>query len=201
MPESRDGCKVDRVAEKYELTQLDAELQARRESDNESLRSLAEYVNTRILEAAMQRTDADITGDPESVYQALTGDEASPERKAAVRDQLEFSGIDVDAVLDAFVSHELVRKHLRECLDVDTSRSGVDSIAEARQLITAIQEREHTIVERTLERLQRKGLIDGGDIDVIHTTRVTCVDCGQSYALEEFLDRGGCNCSNETTAE
>lgn len=191
---TEDKCKLGRVASKYELSGIHAEIKERRIQEGMSLRELARFFNRRVLDATVGETGADVIGDPESIYRVLTDEDVPRERRAAVRDQLEFNGVDLDELEKDFVSHELVRQHLRDCLGVKTDRTGVESITEASDLIDAIQEREHTILERTLERLQRKNVLSLGEFDMTYTTRITCTECGQSYTIDALLDNEGCEC-------
>lgn len=188
------GCKVGRAIDAYGLRGLDAELRDRRERDDLSLRALADVTNTRILGAAMENADVDVVGDPSSVYEALTGDDVAPERRADVRDQLNYAGIDVTGVTDDFVSHQTVRAHLADCLDIDTSRQGVTDITEGREVIEWARGRDEHIVDQTLEQLRRNGELDVGSLAVTHSVRITCTVCGSSYPVEELLDRGRCAC-------
>lgn len=187
-------CKVGRAVDAYDLPGLNRELRDRRDREEASLRELADVTNTRILESALEHADADVVGDASSVYEALTGDDVAPERRADVRDQLTYAGVDVEAVTDDFVSHQTVRAHLSDCLDVDTSRRGVTDVDEGRDVIEWARGRDEHIVEQTLDQLRRRGALDVGALDVTHTVRVTCTECGASYPVETLLDRGHCEC-------
>lgn len=188
------ACKVGRGARKHGLDDLDADLERRYVGGEASLRDLADLVNARIVAAAVEATDADVVGDPSSIYAAIQGDEVSAERRADVRDQLTYAGVDLGALTEDFVSHQTVRDHLRSCLDVDTSRTGVESLEEARDVVEWARARDEQIVDRTVERVRRLGLLRTGPLEVSHTVRVTCVDCGATYRPSELLERGACEC-------
>lgn len=188
-------CKVGRSIETYGLDDLDEQLRRERADADASLRSLADLVNTQILRAALATADADVVGDAESVYGALTGESVPPERRADVRDQLQFAGVDVDDVESSFVSHQTVRSHLRECLSVDTGRDGVGTVEEGREVIEWARRRDEEIIDRTLSRLRRVDELAIGELEVTHAITVTCADCDDSYRVTELLDRGGCTCS------
>jgi len=142
----------------------------------------------------MDASDATVAGDPSSVYETLTGDDVSPEKRADLTDQLEFVGIDVERVLEDFVSHQTIKHHLNDCLEIDTSREGIDSIEEGRAKIQWSQDRHRTVLENTVDQLLRANLVSLGDFEITHTTSITCTDCGASYRLEEVLDGQGCDC-------
>ena len=96
-----------------------------------------------------------------------------------------------------FVSYQTVRTHLRDCLDVETGRDSSLSIADAEGTIEWARSRSEGIVGRTIERLRDAGGVRAGSVEVSHVVRVSCVDCGGSYPVETFLDRGGCDCGTD----
>ena len=192
-------CKVGRKAEAYNLADLDAELETRYVTEDASLRDIADHINTRIVESRLRNVDADITGDPASIYTALTSDDVSAERRATIRDQLVFADVDIGQLTSDFVSHQTARAHLRKCMDVDTSRSGVDSRDDALDMIEWARERDSEIIERVIQRLGRIDELHFGNYDVSHSVRITCYDCGTSYRPEELLERGRCECTPSDT--
>jgi len=197
--QSRCSCKVGRVIDEYELGGLHDEIVRRREEDDESLRALAEFVNTRILRQAIDRqADRDILSDAASIYSQLTnGDDAG--KTAEIRTRLETVGIPVEEVTDNFVSHQTVRSHLNSCLDIETGRSQATDVEDIANLIEWARTRDEEIIERAISRLQESGKIDIGETNVIHSVRVICEDCGQSHRLQDLLDGAGCQC-DETAA-
>lgn len=192
------SCKIGRQMDAYGLQGLNDDVLRRRE-EGASLRDLAEFVNVRILEAAMDASDADVAGDAGSVYAALTDDSISTEKRVNTIDQLNDVGIDVKALEGDFVSYQSVRYHLQKCLDMDTGRQGVETIEEGREVIEWARTREENIIGRTLSRLQRIGAIAGGDLRTNSTVTVECTECESTYTIEEFLDRGVCECSDDVT--
>lgn len=192
------SCKVGRDVGKYGLDDLDDELERRYVSGDASLRDLADLVNATIVGSAVDATDAEVVGDPASIYAAVRGEDVAPERSANVRDQLTYAGVDLDALTDDFVSHQTVRDHLRSCLDVDTSRAGVESLSDAATVVEWASSRDEQIVDRTVERVRRLGLLDTGPLEISHSIRVTCVDCGATYRPTELFERGGCECTGDS---
>jgi bacterioferritin-associated ferredoxin len=186
-------CKIGRNAEAYGLDALDSDIRRRRE-DGASLRSLAGYVNVRLLEAELLEADADVVGDAESVYEAIEGDDVAPERRADVRDQLSYAGVDLTALRDDFVSHQTVSAHLNDCLGLDTSRRGVTTVEEARDLIAWASDKEERTIEQTLAQLVRNGTLTLGDLEVTLSVTVRCADCGDSFRVPEILERRRCSC-------
>jgi hypothetical protein len=193
------SCKVGRVADRYGLDGLHRDLEQRYVTDDASLRDLAAYFNTRVVGAVVDGSSADVVGDPSAIYRALRDGDVPPERRANVRDQLTYADVDVDAVTQDFVSHQTVRAHLRECLEVDTARSGVDSLDEAGDVINWAQDRDAEIIDRVLERLGRLDLLATGELEVSHTVRITCLDCGETYRPETLLTEGECGCATSSS--
>jgi hypothetical protein len=193
---ARDGrcaCKVGRTAGNVGVRNLDDELRERHR-EGASLRDLERFVNRRILERALENAAPAVIGDVDAIYDALAGDDVSAGRRTEVRQRLAGAGVDVDRLLDEFVSYGTVRTHLRECLDVETDRRTELSVEDARGTIEWARSRSNGIVERTLERLVAADEVAGGDLSVSGTVRVTCDGCGASLPVEEFLATGGCAC-------
>ena len=193
-------CKIGRDARKYDTPDLPIFVKRRRIEDDLSLRDLADAANTHIVKAIIDRAGADVAGDAASVYAALTDEEVSPERRLSVRNQLADLDVTVKELEEDFVSYQAIRYHLRNCLDIDTSREGITSIAEGREIIANARERDQEIIAQTLRRLQRVDKLRDTPIEVRISPRVSCRNCGQSFGVEAFLERGGCDCT-ETRSE
>jgi len=196
---SRDpacDCKVGRNVSKYGLSEFDRRLRQRR-ADGASLRSLERVVNEALLQRALDAADAEVIGDVSSIYAKLTGDDVSAGDRTEVRERLARAGVDTEELQSDFVSYQTVRTHLRECLDVDTARSRSLSTDDAQGTIEWARSRSEGIIERTLERLDDSDAVRAGALDVTHVVRVSCQDCGESYPVGTFLDRGGCDCDPE----
>jgi hypothetical protein len=186
-------CKIGRDCAKYDLSGLDEDL-CRRRADGASLRDLQGFVNERVLERALADADADVVGDPENIYRLLRDEEVSSGRQAELRSRLERAGIDIHAVEKDFVSHQTVRDHLKECLDVDTSRRSCIDVERATRNINWAESRSKAVIEQTLDQLRSADQLATEDLDVTQTVRVTCTGCGETYRVAELLDRGGCEC-------
>lgn len=195
------SCKIGRNIEKYELGDFDDALIDKRQKEEMSLRDLASYINSRILESAIDSKATSVVGDPMTLYTSLTGDDISPERRADVRDDLEYAGVDIDKLEEDFVSHQTVKTHLQDCLDLDTSRQGVEILDDAKDLIEWTRNRDERIIKKTLQRLRDSGEIQSGQLDITHTVNIRCEECGTNYRLEEFLQNEGCECSGREKNE
>lgn len=188
------SCKLGRNIRTYGLGNFDETIKRRRR-EGASLRDLEGVINRAILREVVEGSGVAVIGDVDHIYETLVGDDASTGERTETREQLARAGIDVDAVLEDFVSYQTVRTHLNECLGVDTDRRGQLSIDDARGTIEWARSRSEGIIDRTMDRLRRDEQFRVGTIDVSHDVRVSCTDCGGSYPIEEFLERGGCDCS------
>lgn len=189
-------CKVGRAADDYGLPRLQDDIVRRREEEDASLRDLAGFVNERILERALADAGTDVAGDPQSVYEALAGDDAGPGRRTEVRRQLRRAGVPVETVESDFVSHQTVRDHLRDCLGMDTGRRATTDLDDAADLVGWARDRNEGIIDDTLARLRSAGTLETGRLDVTHSVRVTCEDCGATYRVTDLLERGACDCAD-----
>lgn len=187
------SCKLGRNLTAYGLDDLHEKIRERR-SDGDSLRDLERFVNRSLLDGAIREAGADVIGDVDGIYDALTDDDVSAGERTEVRERLEHAGVDIAAVEEAFVSYQTVRTHLRECLDVETAREQRLSVDDARGTIEWARSRSEGIVGRTVQRLATADEVDAGDVDVSHVIRIDCPDCGTTASVDEFLDRGGCDC-------
>jgi len=198
--ESTCSCKIGRNVEKYGLDRLDRRLLDRRD-DGASLRRLEGVANRAVLRAALREAETDVIGDVSSLYEKLTDEDTSAGERTELRERLSRAGIDTDTLLDDFVSYQTVRTHLRDCLDVDTDRRASLTVEDARGMIEWARSRSEGIVERTVERLRDTDEFRSGDVEVTHVIRVSCPDCGASYPIETFIDRGGCRCEPTDCAD
>ena len=185
-------CKVERIIEKHDLADLNEEL-IRRHRGGASLRTLERFINTRVLERALMESEVALVGDVESIYEILRGDDVGSGRRAEIRSQLERAGPPISTVEEDFISHQTVKRHLQNCLGVDTNRRTQITLDDAEDTVAWAQSRNLSVIENTLNRLHNAGLIDASNVDVTQSVRVTCKKTGNSFHLREFLKSGGCD--------
>lgn len=207
--ESSCGCKLCRLKDRYGLTNLNESLRETRENEDASLRDLADQVNILILQRCLEEAHVSLAGDAESLYDALQ--EENSERfyninvklnEAGITDPF-YSGSDssetsVDRLLSDFVSYQTIRTHLQTDLSMDTSRSGITSREEGREVIRNSQDRHIDVVRRMLKRLNRRSVdeieISPDELEISVSTRIRCRGCGDSYSIEALLNNRGCSC-------
>ena len=195
------SCKVGRVAEQYGLDDLDDELR-RRYAAEASLRDLEALLNQRVLRKAIERTGEDVSvllgsdRGVDALYGILREDEETePGERARVKTRLEQADIDVDSVIEDWVSHATIRTHLTDCLSVDTGRGSSISPETAISTVEWSRSRSENVVRETVERLNNADMLDVTDPTVGVSIRITCEACGRSYTIQDLLDAGGCACN------
>lgn len=184
------------MIEKYRLDSLDSEMTHRRVNEDQSLRNLAHFVNIRILRSAIEDQAADdFVADAAMIHDGLT-QESDVGKTTELRQRLERSGVATGRVLEDFVSHQTVRSHLNNCLNIKTDRQSATSPDEVSNLIEWSRTRDEEIINRALIRLKNEGALRMGEPNVIHSVRVICDDCGRSHRLRELLEAGYCECKD-----
>ncbi|ADD04388.1 uncharacterized protein Nmag_0804 [Natrialba magadii ATCC 43099] len=194
------GCKVGRITEQYDLIGLDEELVSYwtdRTDERYSTRDLAEHVNQRVLEGALDEAGLQYKdGEVENTYRLLTGDDVSSGTRVQTRKELERDNVPVDDVESDFISHQTVYNHLTDCLEASLeSPSDEERLERSRDKLGALRNRTAAVTEDTVAQLERSDVLDIGEFNVLVTVTVTCEDCKQQYTIRDLLDQGGCNCA------
>lgn len=194
MSNETENCKIDRVAQKWKLEDLDNRLLERRET-GASLRDLEAYHNRRVLEAAMEDAGIEtLEGEVENLYRLLTDDDVSVGTRVEAQSRLERNGIDPGSIADDFVSYQTVRTHLNDCLDIDTERNAEIDETKAKNIVFKLLSRTESITERTIDRLRSSDLLAVGKPEVTLSLRIACTDCGEEYTFARLVERGRCSC-------
>lgn len=196
MSESDGGCKIDTVAEKWELHTVEAQL-AERWADGESLRDLETAFNQAVLRAAMASAGMEtVDGEPSNLHRLLTDDVTAGKRVDA-ESRLREHGLNPDAVTDDFVSYQTVRTHLNECLGVQTARESSLSVADSRSTVHKLVSRTETVVLQTIDRLCGQDKLSITAPSVTVSVRVACSECQDEYTFATLLSTGSCSCSED----
>jgi len=199
-------CKLGRNVATYGLRTLNDELRVRwlgEGVEKHSLRELARYVNEQLLRRALETASArPVDGEVANLYRLLVEDDVSEGRKREAERRLERESVPVDAVRRAFVSHQLVHNHLRDCLGVtyESTVSNEERVERRASALFALQNRAETVTTETLEHLRKADLIALDDFDVLVDVRVACDCCGRYHEVDELLDKRGCDCQTLRTS-
>ncbi|KTG07807.1 hypothetical protein AUR64_01905 [Haloprofundus marisrubri] len=194
------GCKVERVAERYDLGQVDGVLVSKwlgESGERYSLRRLETFFNERVLEAVVTESPMTVLdGDVSHLYERLSDGSVSAGQRAETENYLKRVGVNVERVRNDFVSHQTVHTHLRDCLGETRKRASDPGsrVEKADKTVLSLQNRMRLVTEETIERLSRADIVALDSFDVYVDTTIVCGDCDRSLSFSELLDRGTCRC-------
>lgn len=193
----RRSNKVARLIDEYDLDGLGAELEEKwtaEGAERHSLRDLAEGFNLRLLRTALRDAGVgSVTGSQENVYRVLTDEEVSDADRIRVRRRLEQNDVDVETLLEDFVSYQSIRTYLQEYRDASYDVE-TDPVEQAESTIGPLRTRLATVSESKLEAAADADAFDLGDFDVTVDVGVICHDCSTRHDVSALLERGGCEC-------
>lgn len=192
--------KVGRLLAAHGLDGLGAELEARwvgRGYDAESLRSLADRFNARLLAARLAAAgESPIEGEAENLRRLLTDDGVGAGARVDAESRLERAGVDPDDLRREFVSHQAIHTYLREYRGA-SKETGGGGVEDVRGTVRRLRGRLAAVTESGLASLASAGAITLGEFDVLVEVRVFCEDCGAARPVTELLAEGGCDCPPE----
>lgn len=205
MTDTNRRYKVSRIAQKYNLTNIEDELVElwTREVDPISLRDLATYFNETVLQTAMESAGMNaLEGEVENIYHLLTDEDTSRGVQTETRKKLERNGINIEEFESDFVTYQAVRTYLQEGRDIEYE-PGTDAerIKNVGQSITRLQNRTIAVTEEKLSQLDRTNRIALGDFRVLFDIRIFCEDCEIQYEVSQLLEQGGCQCTSTSSDE
>jgi hypothetical protein len=204
MTQTRDPTrsKVGRLIEKYDMGGMDQELEDRwlgNGYESQSLRSLADWFNERLLEARLMQAGKDpLDGEVTNLYRLLSEDDVTAGMRVEAEATLEHHGLDPETVRTEFVSHQSIHTYLTEFRGASKERSVDDRAKSVRTTIQRLQSRLVAVAENNLGQLRNTGKLTIGEFTVLLDVQVLCEDCGASYSITDLLDRGGCDCKTDT---
>ncbi|WP_415381227.1 rod-determining factor RdfA [Halosimplex sp. TS25] len=197
--------KVARVIAAYDLDGMGDRLVERwTEVDGErtSLRDLADEFNRELLRTAMREADRNpMERVVEQTHESLTASDVSEGRKAEVRNRLSRDGIDVDGLLEDFVSHQSMHTYLTSVRDAAAPSTDSDPVETDVGTIQRLLGRTATVAEDTLERHRDAERVVLDDFDVFLDLRVLCHRCGADRDVVTLLEDGGCACDRPVDAQ
>lgn len=195
---SRPSSKVARVIEAYGLEGYGAELEAAwtgETGDRTSLRDLADEFNRRVLDAAIREEGgAPVSTEVESTYRTLTNDDVPQADRMRKRRDLERDGVDVDAVLGDFVTHQAIHTFLTDYREASLPDRSDDVLDRKAETLERLQGRTTAVAESTLETLTEADEVTDREYELFVDVRVVCGDCGTDYSIGDLLRQGGCDC-------
>lgn len=184
--------KVSRVIDTYSLEGLGDELVERWTSEGESLRSLADEFNRRVLASAMQSAGLNpMDGEVGNTYRLLTGDDVSSGMRTEAQRSLERADVDVDELLRNFVSHQAIHTYLTKEREVSKETEPKDNrerLEKNRQTIQQLKGRTRAVATNIIENLRDTGRLDVDEFDVVVDVRVIETTTGETYDVAELFE-------------
>lgn len=191
--------KVARLVDEYGLEEVGEALERRwtaEGDDRMSLRDLADYFNRRLL--AETADDAGVHllhGETGNTYSLLTADGHETGDRTRAKRRLERDGVDVARLLDDFVSYQAIRRYLTEVRDAEYARSDDNRIDTIEESLQRLKTRAARVTESKMEQLgELEGVSLGSEFHATVDIRVTCMECGSRFEVQELLDGSGCDC-------
>lgn len=190
--------KVARLIDEYDLEGVGDELEAKwtAPGSSESLRTLADWFNERLLRTALSTADVDtLSEDVSHLYAVLAGETGSRGERTQLERRLEREGVDVATLTDAFVSYGAVRSYLVGHRNVTPpSASPGPDREDAASTIERLRQRTTTVTTDRLARLRETDQLDVGTHRVLVDVQVLCERCGKQYEVTRLLESGACDC-------
>ncbi|WP_380676188.1 rod-determining factor RdfA [Salinigranum sp. GCM10025319] len=201
-----DGTVNSKVARLIGVYDLGAELGDRlealwtaTESERESLRTLADRFNKRLLETAMNDAGMSVVdGEVDNLYRLLNADDVSSGNRTEARRRLERNGVDVDQLEQDFVTYQAVRSYLKDVRGAAYERkqdgNRVENVAET---IQRLKSRTQSVAEKNIDQLVKSEQVSIGEYQLFIDVSILCEECNTQYGLVEFLENGRCDCHTE----
>lgn len=168
-------------------------------SERESLRSLADRFNERLLESAIADAGmSTVDGEIANIYRLLTDDDVSSGNRIEARRRLEQHGIDVAELERDFVTYQAIRSYLKEYRDAQyEDDSQADRPEKVIDTIQRLKSRTRSVAEQSLNQLHGTDRITLGEFRLFIDVSVHCETCETQYEFAELVKRGGCDCRSE----
>ena len=200
----KPSSKVARLIETYDFDEtFGDELEALWTADGpqrKSLRDLAELFNRRLLEAVLAEVGmSTVDGEVANLYRLLTDEDVSSGMRIEARNRLERNGVDVDELESDFVTYQAIRSYLTAYRDAEyEGTSDTDRVGNVLDTIQRLRSRLDSVVQGSLDRLRSTDQLTLGEFRLFVDVDVLCEECGAQYGVVELLERGGCDCDDES---
>jgi len=195
--------KPVRVMEQYGLKHLADALEERwtREENRYTIRELAGWFNTRLVEKRMRDVGMDpLEGEAENVYRLLSDPDVPEYKQQKAVQKLEGNGIDVAALHTDFVSYSSIYGLLTEEREVEFEDNSTETrVDRSRERLRRLRERSANVTHKTMDTLANAGEIPEPPPEIHVSFRVECPFCGLHRPADEYIKQGGCRCQRAPT--
>lgn len=193
--------KVARLIVRYDLYSLADELKQSWEStgsEHRSLRDLAGFFNQQLLKRRLMDGGQQVLkGEVETLHSLLTDDDVSESDRIRARRRLEQEGIDVETLLDEFVSYQTIRRYLTNHRGATYRPEKKDLVEKTAEDLQRLQGRVQAVTTEWLANLDETNRISLGEFKTTIAINAYCEDCASQYRAEELLEQGGCRCDGD----
>lgn len=168
-------------------------------SERESLRTLADRFNKRLLEVAITEAGmSTVDGEVANIYRLLTDDGVSSGNRIEARRRLEQHGLGADELTQDFVTYQAIRTFLKEYRGAQyEDESQTDRTDSAIDTIQRLKSRTRSVAETSLDQLRGADRITLGEFRLFIDIGVHCEECNSQYEFIELVKRSGCDCQSE----
>lgn len=191
--------KLIRVMDKYDLEGLGDELVEQWTTTGphrKSCRELADFFNTRVLDAALR--EEGIVWD-KSLVEDCAVIIADKDRSLTGFD-IQNRGVDTDDVEDDMLTYQTVHNYLTNIRGIDLNKdpSGIrDRIDNLQQM----QSKMETVASNTASRSINRDQIDGPVPSIEITAEYICKACGGRTKVTQYLQNRGCPVCDDSSTE
>lgn len=135
-----------------------------------------------------------LEGEVENIYRLLTDEDVGTGDRTRVRRRLEREGVDVESLMEDFVTYQAIRSYLRGTRGVEYTPDQTDPVKRELSNVRQLEGRVDSVTEGKLDQLRDADHITLDDFRSIVSVQVYCEDCNTQLGVEELLERGGCGC-------
>ena len=197
--ENHSRGKIVQLLVDYDLEDLGDDLIRRwtASENRSSLRELAKDINKIILSQHMREAGMDpVEGEAENFYRLLTDEGVTPGSYTQAKRRLERRGINVEELIDDFVSRQAVHTYLTNYRNATYPTRSEDRLKRDREYLSNMKRRNRTITENKLQALVETDRLNLGEFTVVLDLQVFCEDCQSQYDMVELLERAECDCED-----
>jgi hypothetical protein len=145
---------------------------------------------SRVPRLALSPVDGEVANN----YRVLADDAVSEGDRIQLRRRLEGAGIDVDALLDDFVTYQAIRSYLKDIRDVTYDHESATTTESVRERVDRLVGRTESVVDGQIAQLRSNGDLPIDDFRVLVDVQVYCEGCNTQYKVATLLEDGGCDC-------
>ncbi|MDQ2074673.1 hypothetical protein RBH20_19270 [Haloarcula sp. H-GB4] len=194
------GCKVDTLADRYDLTapgsgdhSLDEYLVTRwtgrdgRSADG--YKSLTEWFNKRVLKELYAEADREtLSVHLDREYELIIGeDDVAYDELAAA---LAADGLDIERIESELISWSTMRHHLKGCLEAEKNTGEAKTDWESNTVEVARQRTEEKAQSVLSSLASKERLADAESAEVDVQVKLGCSDCSVRVPFDEAVERG-----------